>query len=110
MNAALAQAIILAVVAAACTVVALRRLMPGTSRRVQAAFARALSRPSRSRALRALGTWLQPAEAKAGSCGSGNGCGSCGGCDAPPAPKPALADGSLPLAFATRRVPADEPR
>lgn len=104
-TAQLVQAVILVLVATTCTTIALRRLLPGTSHRLQAALARALSRPTRARATRAIGVWLQPAEAKAGGCGTGNGCGSCGGCGTLPAGRPALSDGALPLAFASRREP-----
>jgi len=105
MNAAqLAQAIILSLIATACMLAVLRQLLPGSSRRLQAAIARGLGQPSRSRGVRAIGVWLQPAGAKAGACGSGGGCGSCGGCGVASVTKPALADGTLPLVFDTKRA------
>jgi hypothetical protein len=45
-----------------------------------------------------LAHWLQPAEAKAGSCGSGDGCSACGGCGSTASP----AAEKQPLEFKSR--------
>jgi hypothetical protein len=80
MTAQIIQAIVIGMIVAICSVMAFRRLLPGLSQRMQVAMARSLSEPKRSAALRVVGRWLQPAEAKSGGCGTGDGCGGCGGC------------------------------
>jgi hypothetical protein len=92
------QAVVLMLVLLASLLAAFRKLLPQTARRVQARVSAALDRPSRASAVRRLGGWLQPAEAKSGSCGSGDGCSSCGGC----APAPATHDKASPLHFRPR--------
>jgi hypothetical protein len=59
----------------------LRKLIPGFAGRWQADLAAVLNQPTRSRAARALGRFLQPAS-KASGCGSG--CNACDGCGAAP--------------------------
>ncbi|MDQ6648434.1 MAG: hypothetical protein M3Y93_14620, partial [Pseudomonadota bacterium] len=61
-----------------------------------------LDRPGRSRAMRGLGRWLQPAEAKSGGCGTGDGCDSCSGC-APASPVVARKDEPTSLEFRSRQ-------
>ena len=98
---AIIQALVIGVIVAFSAWQAFRKLLPGSSRRVHGALARRLDRPGRTAGMRALGRWLQPAEAKNGGCGSGDGCSTCGGC-APP--KPVADDvGPQPLHFRERR-------
>jgi hypothetical protein len=96
---AIVQAVVLALALLASLLAAFRKLLPRTARRVQAQLSAALERPGRAAAVRRLGRWLQPAEAKSGGCGSGDGCSSCGGC----APTPAPAEPAMPLQFRPRR-------
>lgn len=79
------QAVVLTLVLLASLLAAFRKLLPRTAKRVQARLSSALDRPGRKRVVQRLGRWLQPAEAKSGGCGSGDGCSSCGGCA--PAPE-----------------------
>jgi hypothetical protein len=95
---AVVQAVVLTLVLLASLVAAFRKLLPQTAKRVQAGVSAALDRPGRARAVRRFGGWLQPAEAKSGGCGSGDGCSSCGGC----APAPASREPSTPLHFRPR--------
>lgn len=99
MNLQSIQAAIVAVVVLASILAAARSLLPAQFRRLQSGIARALSQPRRSRALRALGRRLQPAEAKAGACGSGMGCASCRGCPVSEARAP-----GVPLIVHPRRT------
>jgi len=103
MNAILVQHLVIALVVSVCTVMAIRRLLPGITHRAQVALARALSAPARSRPLRVVGVWLQPHAATIGGCGSGDGCGGCGGCGSTSS-KP-LPDGAQPLVFRPRKTP-----
>ncbi len=79
MNAQWLQAVVIGVIVAVCLGMAIRRLLPGTSRRALTALAGFLARPGRSSVSRALARWLKPAAMAGGGCGSG-GCSSCGGC------------------------------
>ncbi|HET6803912.1 MAG TPA: DUF6587 family protein [Frateuria sp.] len=92
------QAVVLALALLASLLVAFRKLLPRTAKRVQARLSAAMDRPGRSAPLRRLGQWLQPDEARRGGCGSGDGCSSCGGC----APAPAGRDEAVPLEFRQR--------
>ena len=98
---ALVQAVVIGVVVAFSAWQAFRKLLPQTSRRLLAGISAALDRPGRSAAMRRLGRWLQPAAAKAGACGSGDGCSNCGGC----APAKPVLDGAdqRPLHFRSRQ-------
>lgn len=82
MSAQVVQALLLAVIGATGAIMAFRRLLPGTTRRLQSAAARHLLKPERALRWQAFGRWLQPASSMSGACGggSGTGCGSCGGC------------------------------
>jgi len=94
------QALVLALVVAYSLVVSLRKLAPEATRRLLGRCAARLDRPSHGRVLRRVGRWLQPAEAKSGGCGSGDGCGTCGGC----APQPEIRDAApVPVHFHPRR-------
>jgi hypothetical protein len=98
---ALIQAVVIGAVVAISAWHAFRKLLPQTSRRVLAAFVAGLDRPGRSKPLRRLGRWLQPAETRGGGCGSSSdGCGTCSGC-APT--KPSAGTEAQPLAFRPRR-------
>lgn len=90
MNAALMQNLIVTTIVMLSVGMAARRLLPAQFRRVQVGLAHALGQPRRGRLLRAVGHWLQPAEARNGGCGSGLGCGSCGGCGTPASPGDAI--------------------
>lgn len=79
----LIQAVLLAAVLTYSLLVTMRKLAPEPTRRLLGRVSAWLDRPSRARPIRRVGRWLQPAEARSGSCGSGDGCGTCGGC-APP--------------------------
>ncbi|MGN2242328.1 DUF6587 family protein [Frateuria sp. GZRR33] len=94
---AIVQAAVLTLVLLASLVAAFRKLLPQTAKRLQARLSAALDRPGRAAALRRVGAWLQPADAKSGGCGSGDGCSSCGGCA--PAPR---AQEPVPLHFRPR--------
>jgi hypothetical protein len=98
---AIMQALVIGLIVTLSAWQAFRKLLPGTSKRVHSALARRLDRPGRAAAVRALGRWLQPTEAKSGGCGTGNGCSSCGGC----APARPVADEvePQPLHFRERR-------
>lgn len=76
----LVQGLVLGVVLLASLALAWRKLMPNASRSVLARAAMALDRPGHGVFVRHIGRWLQPAEANAGACGDGAGCGSCRGC------------------------------
>jgi hypothetical protein len=98
---AIIQALVIGSIVAFSAWQAFRKLLPGTSKRVHGALARRLDRPGRAAWVRALGRWLQPAEAKSSGCGSGDGCSTCGGC-APARPVAADAE-PQPLHFRERR-------
>jgi hypothetical protein len=98
MNAHLIQNLVVAIVVVVSAAATLRRLMPGAFRRLQTGIARSLDQPHRSHALRAIGFWIQPGEAKSGGCGSGLGCGSCSGCGSSE-----LATPAIPLVLQPRR-------
>jgi hypothetical protein len=89
---AIMQALVIGVIVTLSAWQAFRKLLPATSRRAQSAVARWLDRPGHHRLRRGVGRWLQPAEAKRGDCGSGDGCSSCGGC----APTPPRAEDCEP--------------
>lgn len=82
---AIVQAVVITAVVLFSAVQAFRKLAPKTAKRLQSRMSAALDQPGRSARLRRFGAWLQPADAKAGACGSGDGCSSCSGC-APVAP------------------------
>jgi len=96
---AVVQAVVLTLVLLASLLAAFRKLLPQTAKRAQARLSSALDRPGRAAAMRHLGRWLQPALAKSGGCGSGDGCSSCGGC----APSPVPEEPATPLRFRPRR-------
>ena len=79
---------------------AFRRLLPGVSTRWLAAASASLNKPWRKPWLRAVGRWLQPAQAT-GSCGDG--CGTCGSCG--PKPPAAARPDAQPLEFRPRHRP-----
>jgi len=93
---AIVQAVVLMLVLLASLLAAFRKLLPQTAKRAQARLSSALDRPGRREAVRRFGRWLQPAEAKSGGCGSGDGCSSCGGC------APAPTTPAQPLHFRQR--------
>lgn len=78
------QAVVIALVVAYSLLVSARKLAPEATRRLLGACASRLDRPVHGALVRRIGRWLQPAEARAGGCGTGDGCGTCGGCAAPP--------------------------
>ncbi|MFC4764775.1 DUF6587 family protein [Dyella koreensis] len=94
---ALVQAVIIGVLVATSTVVAFRKLLPGVSTRWMAAASASLNKPWRKPWLRAMGRWLQPAQAT-GNCGDG--CGTCGSCG--PKPPAAAKHDVQPLEFRPR--------
>ncbi len=77
---AVIQAMVIGIVVALSAWQVWRKMLPLTSRRVQSAVARWLDRPGRHAVMRTLGRWCQPAEARSGGCGTGDGCSTCGGC------------------------------
>jgi len=95
---AIMQAVVLTLVLLASLLAAFRKLLPQTAKRAQARLSAALERPGHTAFVRRLGRCLQPAEAKTGGCGSGDGCSSCGGC----VPVPATDEKPLPLNFRAR--------
>ncbi|HET9033545.1 MAG TPA: DUF6587 family protein [Dokdonella sp.] len=95
MSAQVLQTILVAAIVSVSTILGARHIAPGPFRSLQSSLARSLGNPQRGTWLRVLGRWLQPREAKQGSCGSGLGCASCGGCGTSEA-KPA---DSIPLKF-----------
>lgn len=95
---AVVQAVVLTLVLLASVLAAFGKLLPKTAKRWQSRLSAMLDRPQRGRWLRRLGRWLQPAEAKRGDCGSGDGCSSCCGC----APTPAAPGEPMPLEFKRR--------
>ena len=99
---ALIQAMVIGVVVSLSAWRAFRKLLPKTSKRLLAAFSARLDRPNRSPLTRRIGSWVQPAEAKSGGCGTGDGCDSCSGC-APAPPAAAQRGESTPLEFRPRR-------
>lgn len=74
----LVQACIVAIVVVAAALSAARRLLPVTSRRIQANIVGAVDRPAAPAWLRALARRATPRASSGGSCGDG--CSSCGGC------------------------------
>lgn len=82
MSAALVQGFVVALVVAWSALFAAQRLLPVTSRRLQARLARALDRPALPRWLRQAARRLEPVGTAGNSCASGNSCSSCGGCAA----------------------------
>jgi hypothetical protein len=97
---ALIQALLLASVLVYCLVVAVRKLAPETTRRALGRLSARLDAPGHARVMRRLGRWLQPAEARSGACGDGDGCGSCRGCA--PAPE-VTANPPIPLHVKPRK-------
>lgn len=100
---AVVQAIVITALVLFSAVQAFRKLAPRTAKRLQSRVSAALDQPSRSRVARRLGRVLQPTEAQAGGCGSGDGCG-CGSCSGCAPAKPGLTtDASVqPLHFRPR--------
>ena len=92
----LLQYVVVGLVVLASVLTVLRKLTPARAKRVQSRLSGMLDRPGRSGFTRRLGRWLQPADAKSGDCGSGDGCNTCGGC-APP-----RRDEPMPLDFRPR--------
>jgi hypothetical protein len=93
----LAQTLVLAAAAVWASLFAAKRLLPSTSRRVQARILAALDRPSSPIWLRDFARRTQPHSTSGGSCGDG--CSACGGCAAATA-KPAAE--AQPLVFRPR--------
>lgn len=100
MNASLLQAVVIAAVVAWSAWFALHRLLPVTTRRLQARLLAPLDRAGMPTWLRALGARLQPKATTGASCGDG--CSSCGGCAAA---QSTPTDAPIPLAFRTRSKP-----
>jgi hypothetical protein len=98
---ALIQAMVIGVVVSLSAWRAFRKLLPKSSKRLLAAVSARLDRPGRAPAVRGLGRWVQPAEAKSGGCGTGDGCDSCSGC-APVPPAAAQQGEPIPLEFRSR--------
>ena len=101
MNTSILQTLLVTLIVSVSAFLAARHVAPGPFRLLQTSIARALSRPQRSAIFRRAGIWLQPAEAKKGSCGSGLGCGSCGGCGTSPVPT----TDAIPLKINPRQTP-----
>jgi hypothetical protein len=99
---ALFQAVVIGLAVGFSAWRAFRKLLPKTSKRLLAGISARLDRSGRSPALRRVGRWLQPAEAKSGGCGTGDGCDSCRGCAPPAAPAVDRAK-PQPLDFRPRR-------
>jgi hypothetical protein len=97
MSASLLQAIVIAAIVAWSAWFALHRLLPVTTRRLQARLLAPLDRAGTPAWLRTLGARLQPKATTGASCGDG--CSSCGGCSAAQA-RPA--DAPMPLVFRPR--------
>ncbi|MBB3228285.1 hypothetical protein FHW69_002920 [Luteibacter sp. Sphag1AF] len=93
---AIIQAVILTVVGLVAVVVAFRKLLPGTAKKVQVRLSACLNRPGRAAWLRAFGVRMQPA-GSTGSCGDG--CDTCGSCGSAPAPRSDV----QPLEFRPRK-------
>jgi len=81
---AIIQTLLIGALLAYSAFVAWRKLMPEVSRRWLGRISARLDRPVHASAVRRIAGWLQPAEAKSGGCGTGDGCGSCNACAAPP--------------------------
>ncbi|GAB3036869.1 MULTISPECIES: DUF6587 family protein [Oleiagrimonas] len=92
MSFAIVQFLILGALLLYSAIFAARKLAPEVTRRLLGRASAALDHASRSRLTRRVGRWLQPAEARSGGCGSGDGCGTCGGC----APAPQI-ESSAPM-------------
>ena len=101
MNSSMLQTLLVALIVSVSAILAARHVAPGPFRLLQTSLARALSRSQQSAILRGLGLWMQPAEAKKGSCGSGLGCASCAGCGT----SPALPGDAIPLKIKPRPEP-----
>jgi len=97
MSASLLQAVVIAAIVAWSAWFALHRLLPVTTRRLQAHLLAPLDRAGVPGWLRTLGARLQPKATTGASCGDG--CSSCGGCSAAQA-RPA--DAPMPLVFRPR--------
>ena len=95
---ALLQALIIGVLVAFSAVSAFRKLLPGLSTRWMAAASASLNKPWRRPWQRAVGRWLQPAQAT-GNCGDG--CGTCGSCG--PKPPASARPDVQPLEFRPRQ-------
>lgn len=95
MSAQVVQAILIAMIGFIGLIMAFRRLLPATTRRMQSTLARYLLKAGRASQWQVLGRWLQPAESVSGACGSSTGCGSCGGCGS----TSSASDKAQPLVF-----------
>jgi len=93
----LVQGAILAAAAAWASLFAAKRLLPVTSRRVQARVLATLDRPHSPNWLREFARRAEPHSTSGGSCGDG--CSACGGCAAA-AVKPVVE--AQPLVFRPR--------
>lgn len=94
---ALIQGLVIGVLVAFSAVYAFRKLLPGVSTRWMATASASLNKPWRKPWLRAVGRWMQPAQAT-GNCGDG--CGTCGSCG--PQPPAAAKRDVQPLEFRPR--------
>ena len=99
-GAALAQGLVVAAVVGWSLVSALKRLLPATSRRLQARLVGSFDHPAAPAWLRALTAHLQPRSTAGASCSDG--CSTCGGCAAAlgAGDAPALRIGDAPAAEA----------
>ena len=95
------QAVIIGVLVLFSAAYAFRKLLPALSTRWLATASASLNKPWRRPWLRAVGRWLQPAQAT-GHCGDG--CGTCGSCG--PTPPSSARPGAQPLEFRPRNPPA----
>jgi hypothetical protein len=96
----LVQTVVIALVVGWSAVFAARRLLPVTTRRLQARIMDALARPTSPRWLREFARRAQPQSTSGGSCGDG--CSACGGCAAAQT-KPTVE--AQPLVFRSRMRP-----
>lgn len=93
------QAALLAALALWSLLVASRKLLPKTTRRLQARLAAAVAASSAPAWLRERAARWQPRSGSGSSCSDG--CASCGGCTGAPSPAPAVE--ALPLTLRPRK-------
>ena len=74
------QAIVITLIVAFSVVQILRKLLPKTSRRIQAGLATTLRGAHMPAAVRRAGEKLQPVAVAAKGCGDDSGCGTCNTC------------------------------